>query len=75
MTDSARIAELEAELARYKSKLTIKMGNKQNVVVGGSALGQRFPMTLYAASWLTLLDHADDIRAFIEDHKDELSWK
>lgn len=26
--------------------LRIKEGNKQNVVVGGSALGQRFPVTL-----------------------------
>lgn len=66
----ARIAELEGS----KPKLSIKFGNKRNVVVGGSALGQRFPVTLYAPSWLVLLDHADEIREFIEAHKDELSW-
>ena len=55
--------------------LRIKPGNKQNVVVGGAALGQRFPVTLYAPSWLVVLDHADEIRQFIEDNRDELSWE
>jgi hypothetical protein len=70
-------AELRAEIeAEQKAKgLTVKFGNKQNVVVGGPALGQRFPVTLYAPSWLVLLDHAEEIRAFIETHKDELVWE
>jgi hypothetical protein len=73
----ARIKELKAELEALEGKkpaLTIKFGNKRNVVVGGPGLKQRFPVTLYAPSWLILLDHADEIRQFIEDHKDELSW-
>jgi len=39
------------------------------------ALGQRFPVTLYAPSWLKVLDQADEIRQFIEDNKDNLEWK
>lgn len=57
------------------SDLTIKFGNKRNVVVGGPALGQRFPVSLYAPSWLVLLDHADEIRKFIEDNREQLSWE
>jgi hypothetical protein len=78
MSNAAEIAELEAKLAALKgteaSKLNIKLGNKRNVVVGGKALGQRFPVTLYAPSWLVVLDHAEEIRAFIEAHRDELDW-
>lgn len=55
--------------------LRIKEGNKQNVVVGGPALGQRFPVTLYAPSWLVIIDHIDEIKQFIEDNHDELSWE
>lgn len=78
-----RIAELERQLAEArreageKETLPIKIGNKQNVVVGsGGALGQRFPVTLYAPSWLILLreDNVAAIKAFIEEHKNELSW-
>jgi hypothetical protein len=29
---------------------------------------------LYAPSWLVVLDHAEEIRAFIEAHRDELDW-
>ena len=52
MTDQEKIAELEAKIAQMqqeqqpKPKMNIKMGNKQNVVVGGAALKQRFPVTL-----------------------------
>ena len=55
--------------------LRIKPGNKRNVVVGGPALGQRFPVTLYAPSWLVIIDHIDEIKQFIEDNRDELSWE
>ena len=77
MSESERIAELEAQLAALKDddKLTIGFGNKGNVKVGGKALGQRFPVTLYAPSWLKVLDQADEIRQFIEDNKDNLTWE
>ena len=77
-TEAQRIAELEAQLAELKGnkpRITIKIGNKQNVVVGGPGLQQRFPVTLYAQGWIALLDAADEIREFIDNHKDQLSWK
>jgi hypothetical protein len=71
------VEELRAEIARLKGddKLTIDFGNKGNIKVGGKALGQRFPVTLYANSWLKILDQADEIRQFIEDNSDRLEWK
>lgn len=58
-------------------RLTIKQGNKQNVVVGGPALGQRFPVTLYAPSWLILTDPEviAAIRQYIKDNESALSWE
>ena len=84
MTEQQKIAELEAKLAAMQNQqrepvekpaMYIKFGNKQNVVVGGKALKQRFPVSLYAPSWLALLDRADEIRQFIEDNRDQLSWE
>jgi hypothetical protein len=74
------VEQLKAEIARLKEehgedKLTIGFGNKGNIKVGGKALGQRFPVTLYANSWLKVLDQAEDIRQFIEDNRDRLDWK
>ena len=76
MNDKDRIAELERQLqeAVTVKPLNIKIGNKQNVVVGGPALGQRFPVTLYAPSWLVLLEQKDEILQFIEDNRNELTW-
>jgi hypothetical protein len=76
----SEVEELRAEIARLKQqqqedKVTIGFGNKGNVKVGGKALGQRFPVTLYAPSWLKILDQADEIRQFIEDNKDALVWE
>ncbi len=68
----AKLAELEKS-----PKLNIKLGNKRNVVVGsGGGLGQRFPVSLYAPSWLVLLNpgNVERILEFIEKNKDQLSW-
>lgn len=81
MNQEQRIAELEAQLEAERARnakpaeFYIKVGNKDNVVFGGKGLGQRFPVTLYAPSWLFLLDHAEEIRAFIEENRDRLSWE
>jgi hypothetical protein len=32
-------------------------------------------VTRYPEQWTRLLDMADDIRAFIADHRDRLKWK
>jgi len=55
----------------------VKVGNKRNVVAGGNGfLGQRFPVTLYAPSWLWLLreENTEAILDFLEANQDSLSW-
>jgi len=73
----AELARLQAENAKLKEKkvkpLTIKVSEKKAVSVYG--INARFPVTLYAEGMLRFLDHSEDIRAFIKEHKDELSWK
>jgi hypothetical protein len=73
----AEVERLRAENARLKRSedkggLRLKVSGKGAVSVYG--LG-RFPVTLYQEQWVRLLDLADDIRAFIQDHKSELKAK
>ena len=77
------IAELEAmaqrlkELkAKNKNRLRVKVSQKGADSVYG--LQARFPVTLYAAQWEKLLLELVDtgvLRAFIEENKDQLSYK
>ena len=64
-----QLARLEAENAALKGvgpkPITFKVSEKGGVSVYG--LG-RFPTTLYQEQWLTVLDRADQIRAFITEH-------
>jgi hypothetical protein len=68
---AARIAELEGRLAKG-SKISFKVSEKGAVSVYG--LG-RFPVTLYFEQWDTLLSHATELRAFLEDNKSRLKLK
>lgn len=67
----ARIAELEQQVGKRKT-LEFKIGDKGGVSVYG--LG-RFPVTLYYEQWLRLLDHADELRTFLEENKSKLKLK
>ena len=58
-----------AQASKYRT--AIQVSAKRAVSVYGFG---RFPITLYAPSMLALLDKADEIRAFIEKHRSELSW-
>ena len=51
---------------------SIKVSQKGGVSVYG--LG-RFPVTIYASQWERLLSQAEEIKAFIDIHKAELSVK
>ncbi len=72
----AELERLKAENAALKARgakgLSLKVSEKGGVSVYG--LG-RFPVTLYMEQWTKLLDMADDIRAFIEEHEAELKKK
>jgi hypothetical protein len=70
------LAALRSELAALKSRadrgMTLKVSQKGAVSVYG--LG-RWPVTLYAGQWETLLAAADDIQAFIDGNRGSLSTK
>jgi len=80
MTDLDK--RIEAIAARHGVELPlpvvpVKQGNKSNVVAGSNGyLGQRFPVTLYAPSWLSLLrsDNLEALVDFIEANENNLSW-
>jgi hypothetical protein len=78
------IEEMQAELERLRieninlkkqtgktKEITLKVSPKQAVSIYH---GSRFPTTLYPETLLRILDKADDIRAFIEENKANLSW-
>ena len=72
----AQIEALKQENEQLKSRSapnpTLKVSTKGGVSLYG--LG-RFPVTLYKEQWLKLLDQADDIRKFIDEHSAELRTK
>lgn len=72
---TAELERLRAENERLKQRTSggsLRVSQKGAVSLYG--LG-RFPVTLYKEQWLRLLDMADEIRAFIRDHGDELKTK
>jgi hypothetical protein len=64
--------ENEALKAQLTRGLRLKVSPKGGVSVYGL---QRMPITLYKDQWLRLLDMADEIRAFLKEHINELSAK
>lgn len=63
----------EADAASAKRKLRLQVSAKGALSVYG--LQSRFPVTLYAEQWETLLDMEAAIRAFIKDNASTLSRK
>ena len=77
------LQDLQAELARLRAenqalkerptqRLHLRVSPKGCVALAG--LG-KWPVTLYASQWLAALGMADQIKAFIEEHRNELAWK
>lgn len=76
------IAQMQAQPARKLSlKVTVEKMNEKTGKMQGtngaiSLYGMgRFPVTMYRTQWERLLDHADEIRAFIEANKSILAVK
>jgi hypothetical protein len=68
-----RIAELEQQAqAKKPAGLEFRVSEKGGISVYG--LG-RFPVTLYYEQWSRLLDHADELRAFMEENKSKLKLR
>ncbi len=75
--------DLKAELERLRAEnVALKEGAKKGLRLQVSAKGgaslygiRRFPITFYKDEWETVLDMADDIRAFLKEHDGELKQK
>jgi hypothetical protein len=69
----AQIEALKAQLAANKPvKNGLKVSPKGAVSIYGY---QRFPITIYAESLLDILSRSDEIKAWVETNRSELSWK
>jgi hypothetical protein len=74
-----KLARLEAEnkalkeqVDRKPGQLRFKVSEKGGLSVYG--LG-RFPVTLYKEQWTRLLDHADEIKTFLQQNDQQLKAK
>lgn len=65
-------AENEALKAKANKPISMKIGEKGGMSLYG--LG-RFPVTLYKQQWTRLLEHTDQIRAFLRENDDKLKGK
>lgn len=78
MTDLSKLSreQLEALVAamaaKSERKLSLKVSEKGAVSLYGMG---RFPVTLYGTQWERLLDHADEVRAFLAANASLLSVK
>jgi hypothetical protein len=79
-TAEEKLARLEAENRALKDQieqrkpgqLRLKISEKGGLSVYG--LG-RFPVTLYKEQWKRLLEHAEEIKAFLEQNEQQLKTK
>ena len=79
-TAEQKLARLEAENKALKDQieqrkpgqLRLKISEKGGLSVYG--LG-RFPVTLYKEQWKRLLEHAEEIKSFLEEHEQQLKTK
>ena len=74
-----KLARLEAEnkalkeqVDRKPGQLRLKVSEKGGLSVYG--LG-RFPVTLYKEQWMRLLDHAEEIKTFLQQNDHQLKAK
>ena len=70
----ARIAELEAQVAKSSTKKSLSLKVSQKGAVSLYGMG-RFPVTLYASQWEQLLSEAEKIKEFLEKNKSSLAVK
>ena len=72
MSKEELIAYIAAQAKAAERKLSLKVSEKGAMSLYGMG---RFPVTLYGTQWERLLDHADEIRAFLKANASLLSTK
>lgn len=70
----ARVKELEEQLETKSAPNIISYKVSQRGAVSVYGLG-RFPVTLYKSQWERLLEHQDDLRAFMKANDSKLAVK
>ena len=74
----------QQEAAKAKVSFRVNDGPVKDPKTGAVSPGKRgisilglgrIPPTLYASQWLRIIDHADELRAFIEANRSRLAWK
>ena len=65
-------AENESLRAKKRQETRLQVSQKGAVSLYGI---RRFPVTFYADEWETILGMADQVRAFISEHENELNRK
>ncbi len=65
-------AENEGLKAKQRRETRLQVSQKGAVSLYGI---RRFPVTFYADEWETVLGMADEVRAFIAEHANELKRK
>jgi hypothetical protein len=77
MSDNVTISRAELEALRRQAetndKLTLKVGAKGGVVIGG--LGGRYPLTLYVEQFDKLSSHWPEITSWVEANRRALKTK
>lgn len=63
---------LKAKLAKRQT-ISFKVSQEKGCV-SVYGLG-KFPVTLYGGQWERLFAAIDDLKAFIEEHREEMTWK
>ena len=64
--------ETQARLARdAKNRSEFNVQQYKSKAVGVTGLGRKFPVALYKSEWRILLDHAEEIEAFLVNVPDE----
>jgi len=72
----AELERLRAENETLKTRATRELRLQVSQKGGVSLYGiRRFPITFYADEWERILGQADEIRAFLAAHADELKRK
>jgi hypothetical protein len=69
----AQVAALQ-EKVKTRDRRTLEFRVSEKGAVSLYGLG-RFPVTLYYEQWMRVLDHVDELRAFLEENKPNLKLK
>ena len=86
MSEKVNVAEMMAELARLRAenealaaketaRQTIRFKVSEKGAVSVYGINSRFPVTLYRQQWERVIQHVDQLKAFITENEAKLATK